>query len=452
MRWLKFLTKSSVGAIFFVSGLVAGILCLDFLSSTRPGSSPSGPSTDSRSRMIDKYARRVSTYSLVGLDVLRFEDFGSAANPNEGDGSPDKNPNRFGWKVHRDSLFYSCIGDVRRSYGDQFIDISALTISIVALENYNRQFFRRAMEGYAQDIMHALSVGADYTIGPAQVKTSLAAETYRAHVSKTATDQEINAFARSNCGSVYLASLLIESYLAECSRDAPPSTNFDETVKCVAIRYTGLKEGSRLLAIYTRSAILSYNRLFDLTSGFYDRQFAARLGISQMESGECIQFNPRRGQLRIFAGSAKTDAPPPSGESDPEAQKQTDQKGEDVTLVIDTDTIVKFKRSNQKAAIVKVIPTAQDIARAAEREELIKKYVCERYQPPSVDFYPVFSFLPTSIRQNCQGDEGLKSDAYIVLVLTAGKNGEGGGRVEACPTANKSPAPASPKLPTKQKR
>jgi hypothetical protein len=402
--------------------------------------------------MIEKYAARVSTYSLVGLDVIRFETLDSPVNPNDGDGSPDKNQSPLGWKVHRDSLFYSCIGDVRRSYGGQFVDISALTISIVALENYNRQFFRRAMEGYAQDIMHALDVRADYTIGPAQVKTSLAAETYRAHVSKTATDQEIKTFARSNCGSVYLASLLIESYLAECSQAAPPSTNFDETVKCVAIRYTGLKEESRLLAIYTRSAILSYNRLFDLTSGFYDRQFAARLGMSQIESGECIQFNPRRGQLRIFPDASKTDAPSPPADPDSEAQKQTDQKGEDVTLAIDSDTIVKFKRPNQKAAIVKVIPTAQDLARAAEREELIKKYVCERYQPPSVDFYPVFSFLPTGIRQNCQGDEGLKSDAYIVLVLTAGKNGEGGGRVEACPTANKPPAPASPKAPTKQKR
>ena len=127
-------------------------------------------------------------------------------------------------------------------------------------------------------------------------KTSLAEKLYRAKVDSSASKTAIKNYSRSDCGNAHLAAFHVENLASECVSENK-NANFASIIQCVVAKYSGMKFGQRELEIYTAAVGNSYNRLFDLANEFYYTDYIAKLKISAVRSGECMQFNVGTAQL-----------------------------------------------------------------------------------------------------------------------------------------------------------
>jgi hypothetical protein len=424
--WATLLFRWVATPVLIVACLTAGVLFLDLLGHWQGEATrlDSPQPTDTSNR----YAEKVSTYSLVRLGVLerkkRLDDNVAA--------------NIAPLEVNPGAKLFSCLGQIRYADTNLFIDVTALTISIIAIENYNRSYFRRTVETRWQDMMHAFGAQADYTIGIAQIKTSVARHLYLTKVNAAASDQQIKNATRSDCGSAYLASLLVVSFLDECKSAVAAVADLDRLFKCVIQKYTGLGENNRLLYIYWDAVLSSYETLFDRTNEFYRREFRAQLGIQDIKAGVCVEFNPRSPQIR--------------DEPKPRSSDGTEEEQENFRM--DRATPLEFARPDAKSStsLVKIIHITEtprrktdDITPAIllrQRQDALVQYACKKYGARTVDLYPAMRIIPNSLRPYC-GDQ-FEPGAYMILAV-AGESGLGGATSRQCPSVAPPARPGQPK-------
>jgi len=400
---------TTLGVVFLVvAGLVGFVLLLDLISL--------GASVSNRSKLVDedlpstqveRYANKISNYSLVKVRALKYV-IGHARE-----------------NIDRRSGLYSCIGEVWKKNKEWFVDLSALTISILAIENYNRNWFRRMAEIYARDVIRAMGIFDDYTIGIAQIKRSLAEAKYRSYVDSHADENTIDAFAKSDCGSAYLASLIIDEYVDECSKKLGtiPANDVNSTIECVVQKYTGMAQRSRLLAVYSTAVTLSYGRLFDRENASFAAQFNDYTGIEKIREKSCIAFSPRRWQLP---------AQKEQEDKSTQADEGTQPKRMVAKIVPSTEDKIVPSTDNGRGKQGSVQKTIRD-----KRIREIIRYVCGQHRPYAIDIYKEFRYLPADVQGVCEGKEDdnsyiNKEDSYIVLVVD-GAPGSGGATSHLCP-------------------
>jgi hypothetical protein len=428
-----------VGVPLLIVVLLTGaLLFLDLLG--RWGTEAARVDAPTTGNSPHDYPGRVSTYSLVSVGALE-------PRKRTDEGSPkDAAPLAPAYN----SKLFACLGQVRHADANLFVDVTALTVAIVAIENYNRNFFRQKAEIFLQDVMGAFGLDADYTIGIAQIKTSLARQQYFLRINANASEQQFKSFSRSDCGSSYLASLLVVRYLDECKTTGLSAADLDQTIKCVTQKYTGLRQNSRLFHIYSAAVLASYQTLFDGTSEFYSREFKAQLGIQRIRAGACIEFNPHRPQIRSEPKEEKEKDSEngPENEPGPPSGKENFQ--------MDRATPLELARPDpgNQSNIVKIIPAAGTPAHARQeaasqlllrqREDSLVQYACKKFGTRTVDLYPPIRKIPDAIRRYCDKPEAkIEPGTYVLLVVT-GQSGIGGAASRACPSAPPARPPEQP--------
>jgi hypothetical protein len=414
-QWSTTIYQGAKAPAAMIILLLTSILCIDLINRWVSEVQPlDGPT---RNYQLDGYAERVSSYSLVSINALEMGKL-----TEEGKALPSLVTNY-------NSKLFGCIGQVRHADDKFFVDVTALTLSIIALENYNRSFFRRRMELYWQNVMQVLGLPADYTIGIAQIKTSTARQIYRTKIDMAASENAIMSFSRSDCGSVYLASLLIDGYLEDCKSSNIPVADIDSIFGCVVQKYTGLNEKSRLYQIYTTAVLKSYARLVDPENEFYYRAIKSQLDIEDVKSGECVEFNPRRSQIRV--------------EPKQEAKEVGDAKLE--KLVADPATTLEFSRPQTAGQndVVKIMPAVvmsetNDSTQAMpstvkrQREDFLLAYACKKYGLKLVDIYPAIRVIPQKIRELCGNPDSQFEPGTYILMIVSGKSGAGATSSHQC--------------------
>jgi hypothetical protein len=407
-QWSSTIYQGAKAPVALIILLLASILCIGLINRWVTEVQPlDGPTQNYH---LDGYAERVSSYSLVRINALELGRI------------PEENKTLPSLVTNHNSKLFQCIGQVRHADDKFFVDVTALTLSIIALENYNRTFFRRRMELYWQNIMQVLGLPADYTIGIAQIRTSIARRVYGTKIDVAANESAITSFSTSDCGSVYLASLLIDEYLEDCKSSKISITDVDTVIGCVVQKYTGLNENSRLYQIYKKAAIKSYVRLVDPENEFYYRAIKSQMSIEDVKAGECVEFNPRRSQIRI--------------EPKQEAKEVGHAKPE--KLIADPATTLEFSRSQAASQndIVKIMPAVvmSEIADSAQampsivrrqREDFLFVYACKKYGLKSVDIYPAIRVIPQKIRELCGNADAQFEPGTYILMIVSGKSGAG---------------------------
>lgn len=347
--------------------------------------------SDHKATGYEQYVERLSKYSLVSLGILDIQHFGAL-------------------QIDRSKRLYECIGNFRGVHNGHFVDIAALTISIIGIENYNRGPFRRKFEVYMQDLARQLGREADFTIGIAQIRSSIAEMMIKRHIKVDAKQEEVDNWTRSDCGSANLASYLVEFYLRQCVERDQAQT-IEVLVSCVSTNYSSGRD-RRERSLYARVALRSYGFLFDSNNEFYRTYFLSKYAMDAVKSGECVEFNFGRSQFKGIPQDKSL------GEFD--AANEAASEGEKVTIVVEGERIdYSSVLPEDRGARVKIFLSVNAVSSPIEiaRRKKLLEYVCSKFEPVSVEFYPRSILFPNKIARYCVGADPAEppSEAYIIL-------------------------------------
>lgn len=392
LSYIKSLIRGVVATAAVVGGFGALLFAIDAVEFARTGSVGGQLSNGG----VNEYAKRISAYSLVSLGVI-------------GVNTDEK------FYANRDDELFSCVGNLRVVSDREYIDLTALAVAIIGVENYNRGYWRRSGEAYAQDFVRRLGGKADYTIGLAQIRTSLAEKIYRSKMPDYAGSRDIQNYARNDCGSARLAAMHIGDLVSECRVEKPESILVN-IFECVVRKYTGMNDRQREYGIYVAAVNFSYGLLFNQESEFYYAYEAERMKIGSILAGECAAFDSGREGLSGAPKNRSLSASQPQG-------------GNFTTHL----TIDGLRIDEQRSllvggnGIVKILTPVSDVGlnfRPSEsltnaRRKTLVQYACSKYQPVAVQFYRQAPVISWYFSRYC-GSGGPSSDEYVLLATKGG--------------------------------
>jgi hypothetical protein len=138
------------------------------------------------------------------------------------------------------------------------IDLSALTLSIIAAEKYNRGTFSRKLEFFVARLNQILGGKVpDFTYGVAQMRLSHARDILRERgLDKGLSDYDIMEILEDDCASVAIASDFVSRSVVSADRF---SHSPEEIIKKVAQEYNGSPSLASGTFLYTQAVTGAYN-------------------------------------------------------------------------------------------------------------------------------------------------------------------------------------------------